>query len=497
MSGLFRSFYAKISAVFLFLLVLLSFAYTLTAFRGALRLIDEVEVKLNSGYALRIASEISPLTRDGLVPSRIKQSIHYMMVMNPRVEIYILNGNGQVLAFFADSSDPLRRKAVSVAPIREYLANSGHRLIEGEDPRAPGRPRPFSAAPLDLGNGQSGYVYVILGGAKYETALAMLQDSYFIRTAGAALLMILVVTAVGGLALFGLLTRRLRALTDAVDAFERGNLTRRVRAGSADDLDRLGTSFNRMAETIAADIDRMKSIDRLRRDLVANVSHDLRSPLASIRGYLETIMIRESALSDEERRTYLDIALRNTRTLERLVQELFDLSRLETDSYTPNFEQVSMPDLLQDVVLKLTPAAERRNVTLSTKLPRGVPLVRADIALIDRVLTNLIENAIRYTQDGGLVSIEIKRENDRVHVSVSDNGPGIAQEDIPFVFDRFYRAERSRARNSDESGIGTGSGLGLAIVKRIVELHGSDVSVWSEQNVGSRFTFDLFPSAAI
>lgn len=484
-----KSFYARLSSVFLVLLVLLSVAYTVIAFRGALRLIDEVEFKLNSGYASRIASELTPLTENGLVISRIKQSIHYMMVMNPRVEIYLLDSAGNVITFFADTPDPLEKQRVNLAPIRRYLSQPRGRFIEGEDPRAPGRPRPFSVAPLALGNGSSGYVYVILGGEKFETALAMLEDSYLIRTGAVAVALVLLVTGIGGLLLFALLTRRLRSLTAAVEAFERGDLTQRVRGGAADELDRLGTTFNHMAETIAADIDRMKQIDKLRRDLVANVSHDLRSPLASIRGYIETILMSDDSLDADERRSYLDITLRNTRTLERLVQELFDLSRLENTGYRPNFEQVRMPELVQDVVLKLRTTAERRSVELRTSLPRSIPLVRADIALIERVLTNLIENAVRYTPAEGVVTVELARQGDRVRVTVSDNGCGIDRADLPYVFDRFYRAERSRVRSSDQTG--TGSGLGLAIAKRIIELHGSEVNVWSEVNVGSRFSFEL------
>ncbi len=485
-----RSFYGRLSSVFLVLLMLLSLAYTYIAFRGALRLIDEVEFKLNSSYASRIASELSPLIANGLVISRIQQSIHYMMVMNPRVEIYLLDSTGKVVAFFADSPDPLKRQQVDLGPIKRYLSGKPGRFVEGDDPRSPDRPRPFSVARLDFGNGEQGYVYVILGGEKFETALSMLEDSYLIRTGAIAVVLILFVTGIGGLLLFALLTRRLRTLTTAVEAFEHGDLAQRVRGGSADELDRLGTTFNQMAETIAADIDRMKQIDKLRRDLVANVSHDLRSPLASIRGYVETILMHDDTLSPEERRSYLDITLRNTRTLERLVQELFDLSQLENAEYRPNFEQVSMPELVQDVVLKLTPNADRRQVELRMEMPRNVPLVRADIALIERVVTNLIENAIRYTPARGGVTVEIVRHGDRVHVTVSDNGCGIDREDLPHVFDRFYRADRSRVRATDQSG--TGSGLGLAIAKRIIELHGSEVTVWSELNVGSRFSFDLF-----
>ncbi|WP_455383655.1 ATP-binding protein [Salinispira pacifica] len=485
----FRSFYARLSTVFLVLLIVLSLGYTIIAFRGALRLIDEVEFKLNAGYATRIAAELAPHTQNGLVVSQIKQSIHYMMVMNPRVEIYILGSTGRVITFFADTPDPLKKQSVDLAPIRRFLEGPHGRFIEGEDPRAPGRARPFSAARLDLGGGKTGYVYVILGGEKFESALAMLEDSYLLRTGAVAVALVLLVTGIGGLFLFALLTRRLRSLTRAAEAFEQGDLSRRVQGGTADELDRLGTSFNHMAETIAADIDRMKQIDKLRRDLVANVSHDLRSPLASIRGYIETILMKDESLTPEELRSYLDITLRNTRTLERLVQELFDLSRLENTDYRPNFEQVSMPELLQDVVLKLSATAERRGVEIRPIYARNIPLVRADIALIERVLTNLLENAVRYTPSGGKVTVELSRQGDRVEVAVSDTGCGIDSTDLPYVFDRFYRAERSRVRTADQTG--TGSGLGLAIAKRIIELHGGEIAVTSRVNAGSRFSFEL------
>ncbi len=491
MRGLLGSFYAKLAALFLVLLVALSVAYVAVTFRAAMRLIDEVELKVNSGYAANIAAELAPATSGGLELSRIRRSIHEMMVVNPKVEIYLLDASGKVLAFFAGSSDPVKERAVDVRPIARYLSGGpSDRMVLGDDPREPGKLRPFSAASLDLGGGRRGFVYVILGGERFDSALRMLKESYFARVAGAILLLILVFTGLCGLALFALLTRRLRVLSEAVDAFERGDLARRVPTRSSDEVDRLGTSFNQMADTIAGNMERLKAVDRLRRELIANVSHDLRSPLSSIRGYLETILIRDEALSREELHSYLDVTLRNTRTLEKLVGELFELSKLETDNYQPVFEQVMMAELVQDVALKLRSHAERQRVRIVTVLPPEVPPVRADIGLMERVLSNLIENAIRFTPVDGVIEIAlVVSQGDRVRVTVSDNGCGIGRDDLPFIFDRFYRVERSRARSSDQ--LGTGSGLGLAIVKRIVELHGSDIVVSSEVDVGSRFSFEL------
>lgn len=483
------SFYAKIAALFLGLLLLLSLAYVLVSYRAAIDLIDEVEVKLNSGYAAGIAGALEPLVARGESESQLAASIHYMMVTNPRVEIYLLDASGKVLAYFAAGSARLPSTRVDLAPIRAFLAGGRGPYLLGSDPREPGAARPFSVARIDLADGRPGYVYVVLGGEQLRTAIAMLRESYFMRVTGTALLLVLVVTALSGLALFSLLTRRLRRLTETVEAFERGDLSRRVPTRTVDEIDRLGISFNRMADTIAANIDRLKEVDRLRRELVANVSHDLRSPLAAIRGYLETILLRDESLSRDELRAYLDVTLRNARSLERLVQELFELSKLETASYQPSFEQVQLAELVQDVVLKLEPHAVAQRVRITTGPPTAVPPVWADIALIERVVTNLIENAIRHTPPDGTIEVGLSGDAGRVRVMVSDSGSGIPAQDLPFIFDRFYRGERSRARSQDPTG--TGAGLGLAIVKRIVELHGGEITVTSEVDAGSRFSFDL------
>lgn len=484
-----RSFYAKISFVFLGLLLLLSSAYLIVTFRSALRLVDEVEQHLYAGYAAHIASELEPLVAKGLAVSHIRQAIHYMMVADPRVEIYLLDANGTVLAYFAGTQAPVAEKKVALGPIKTFLARGAQGLVLGSDPRNPGSLRPFSAAPLRIGQNGSGYVYVILGGSEFESTLAMLRQSYFMRIGGISILLILAAAGLAGLTLFGLLTRRLRRLTEAVGAFERGELARRVPVASMDEIDRLGQSFNRMADTISADIERMQQVDTLRRELVANVSHDLRSPLASIRGYLETVLLRLDNLPPAELRSYLDVSLRNTLTLERLVGELFELSKLEAKGYAPSFEEVQLAELVQDVAVKLRPVAERKGIELRTELGEGIAPVAADIALAERLLSNLLENALRYTDRGGRIDISLREEGDRARLLVSDTGRGIPAEDLRSIFDRFYRGERSRGKA--EGIAGTGSGLGLAIVKRIAELHSTEVEVESEVGRGSSFSIAL------
>jgi signal transduction histidine kinase len=471
-SGLFRSFYARLSTIFLALVLALAAGILALAFRLAGHLFDEVEQLLNRDYAASIAAELEPMVADGFATGRIREAIHYMMVLNPRVEIYILDSAGAVLAWFAPPAGNAPRGRVDLEPIRRFLASG--RPIPGEDPRS-ARRKPFSAAALDLG-GRAGYVYVILGGERYDRFLGSIRDSFYLRAGLATFVLAIAATLLAGFALFFLLTRRLAALTQAVKAFQRGELDRRLEARGGDELEALARSFNEMAAGIQAGITE-------RRDMVANISHDLRSPLASIRGNLETLLLKDGELPAVERRAFLEAALRNVDGFHRLVEELFELARLESDQARPRLESFHPGELAQDVVLKLRPRAEAAGVLLAAELPAELPLARGELGLIERLLTNLIENALRFTPAGGSVKVSLAAEQGGTRVSVSDTGSGIAPEDLPHIFERFYQADGSRAQE--------GHGLGLAISRNIAEVHGWRLTAESRPGHGSTFTVTL------
>ena len=235
-------------------------------------------------------------------------------------------------------------------------------------------------------------------------------------------------------------------------------------------------------------MEELKNTDDLRRELVANVSHDLRNPLASIQGYLETIIIKERTLSPEERQKYLEIIFNNTKMLSKLVGELFELSKLEAKQIKPQFEPFSMADLTQDVVMKFQPMANDSRIRIEAVLPKSLPLVYADLALVERALSNLIDNAILHTTENGVVKAELKKEEDTVCVIVSDTGQGIPAEELPHIFERFYHIDKSRTRK------GSGAGLGLAIAEKILEIHDSQIRVRSIVNKGTTFSFCLSKS---
>jgi signal transduction histidine kinase len=481
---IFHSFYARLSAIFLLLILGLGATSVIIAFNASGHLFDEVEQLLNRDYAESIALEIQPIVQAGFQTDDIAEAIHYMMVLNPMVEIYLLDGAGEIKAYFTHPEERIVRREIDVSPLEEFVESNGRKLILGEDPRTPDERKPFSAARLSMGE-EEGFVYVILRGQGYDRSLEELRSSYYLQTGFTTFMIALLLTLIVGFSLFFLVTRRLRFLSLAVRAFERGELDYRVEIQGSDELGSLGRAFNDMAASVESGLEALRRAEEQRKELIANISHDLKSPLTSIRGHLETVLLKGARLTDAKQREYLETALKNVSGFQRLVEELFDLVRLENRQIEPSMEPFSVAELVQDVVLKHQPQAARRGVTLEAVLPDGLPRVEADIGMIERVLTNLIENALRYTGDGGMVKLGLYGENEAVRVTVTDNGAGISPEDLPHIFERFYRADKSRDRTV------SGTGLGLAIAQEIINLHGGTITAESTPGEGARFYFNL------
>ena len=485
MTNFFNSFYAKISAIFLLLILILGGVMGYVTYRSSVRFIRETDQKLNVNLAPNMSKELEAQIGDSLRVDDIKNSIHYMMVFNPKIEIYVLDHGGAILAYFADPPQKVKAARVDLHPIRSYLQQPGQNLILGPDPRNPGEQRPFSASTLQIGS-RTGYLYIILGGEQYASAFNMLKDSYIFRTALIALGLAILATGLLGLVIFAFLTRRLRRMTATVRSFERGDQQERIRPQSDDELGQLGSSFDAMADTITAQIQKLNQNDRLRRELIANISHDLRSPLASMQGYLETILLKDHGISEEERRNYLKIIFKNTASLSLLVEELFELSKLEARQVEKRCEPFSISDLCQDIVLKLRPEADKQGINLQLMVDAVVPLVNADIRLVERAVTNLLRNALRYSEPEGNVELIVIPMDGWVRVKVSDDGCGISEEDLPHIFDRFYKGKSRNGASNSKS-----TGLGLTIARKIVQLHESDLAVQSRVGEGTTFSFDL------
>ena len=243
--------------------------------------------------------------------------------------------------------------------------------------------------------------------------------------------------------------------------------------------------FKQMADRIVLQIKELTESDSHRREFLANITHDLRTPLTSLQGYLETLLMKEGALTPEEQRNYLMIAIKRSGQLGKLVSELFELAKLDSPDVQVRFEPFSLDELIRDILQKFQLAAEKKKITLHMDVAENLSLAFADIGLCERVLDNLIENAVRYTPEDGAIRVTAVPKDERIEVQVSDTGSGIRPEDITHIFERSSRLKRERPKDVERTG------LGLAIVKRILELHGSDIRVNSAVNVGTTFIFTL------
>jgi signal transduction histidine kinase len=252
-----------------------------------------------------------------------------------------------------------------------------------------------------------------------------------------------------------------------------------------DEIDRLTVTFKQLVDRVQSQVAKLKAADSLRRELVTNVSHDLRTPLATLRGYIETLFLKDKSLSADDRKHHLKIAIQHCERLSNLVNELFELAKLDSSEIQVRYEPFNISELAHDVVQKFDLAAKEKQLSIQIDLDPGLPFVNADIAMIERVIENLLENAVRHTPAGGSIRLTFSPQNTDIAVGVSDTGCGIPGEDLPFIFDRFYRREKLPAGNLGYSG------LGLAIARRILELHNKSIRVESTPGSGTTFTFLL------
>jgi len=291
--------------------------------------------------------------------------------------------------------------------------------------------------------------------------------------------------ALAALLIFGPAHRRLRGLEDAARQVGRGERGARAPESGGDEIAAVASAFNRMVDDLARRASELEASNRARRQLLADVSHELTTPLTAIRGYVETLAMPDLASDEAARLRYLEIVRDETMRLERVVGDLLDLARLEAGGGTLRIQDVPIGDLLARVVARHERPGQDRQVRLVTEIEAGADAVRADPDRLEQVLQNLATNGLRHTPPGGRVEVRARRSGDQIVLTVTDDGEGIAPEHLPFIFDRFYKADASRLNEAE------GSGLGLSIVKAIVERHGGTVTVTSTPGVETVFEIRL------
>ncbi len=493
-----KSLTARLTLVLILLFLLISVLFIVLNIYTSQQYHLGLVQRANLALAPRLVSNQQMKIEDALSADMIGNLANDIALTQPGVELYVLDLEGRVVGSSIDNAKVVR-EFVNMKPIDDYFTgHAGNYPIMGDDPKDLKKRNVFSISPIPAKGQHEGYLYILLSDENQDMFSNVAQNNTVRNLSIISALILLCLLLSLGFLLYNVLTKRISKLNRSMLQFEQNDFQtsavpllaktspkelQRTEA-KADELQQLNFVFGRMAGKIEDQITELKSVDELRRELISNVSHDLRTPLAALQGYLETMQIKWADLSDEDAQNYLGIAQKHTQRLNAMVQDLFELSRLDAGQIEPRLEPFAMQELSHDIIQGFQIIAQNKGIELQLQCPDNILFVNADIALIERVLSNLLDNAIRHTPEGGQVTLINESGLNGVYIAVQDTGVGISKEDQERIFERFYRADQ---RKGDEH---KGAGLGLAISQRIVELHDSLLQVDSN-NYGSTFFFEL------
>jgi signal transduction histidine kinase len=471
----------KIAAVFTIVLVVLGLVFILIASQFSRSYYMAAHQELYGDIAKHLATFTQPIKNGKPDTTVTHDIIHSTMVANPSVEVYLLDTAGNITDFVVpDTTVQIRR--VNMTIVKKWLAaKSGERPM-GDNPKQPREPAIFSVAPISEKGNLSGYVYAVLASEKQREVLAAVNSHLYLRLSGAIFFIALIVALIVGLVTFFLITDSIRKTAVVVQRFKEGDYSARIEGNARGELGMLTSTFNEMADVIVSNFDKITATDKFRQELIANVSHDLRTPLSIMQGYIETLMIKKGNLTDAGRERYLSVIHTSAQKLSGLVEQLFQYAKLEANLVTPEKEPFLINELVSDILMAYQLKATERSIRLELDAGHRLPRVFADIALTERVFQNLLDNAFKFTPDGGSIRIVLSEAPAGVSVQVVDTGIGIALEEQAYIFERYKQLDKETAPKK-------GMGIGLAIVKKILELHHTTIDVISEPGKGTAFSF--------
>nr|MBX2867578.1 HAMP domain-containing histidine kinase [Acidiferrobacterales bacterium] len=439
----------------------------------------------NRDLAQNLINERKLISAGRLNQPVIKKVFTEYMNINPNIEIYLLNATGKIVSFSAPS-ESVKLDQVSLEPIHTFLENEQYEPVVGDDPRNPGRRKAFSVAPINTQEGMYGYLYVVLRGNDYDSVERALEQRYLIQLGVQVLVMSLLVGLIAGLLVLWRVTRPLRKLTQAINQQRQQSEILPIHSTKSmgDELQYLQHSYLEMTQRIKQQFARLEQIDEHRRDLVANISHDLRTPLAAVIGYLEVLKDKSGTVSAEQQMAYLDVAFKNAQRLSQLIDDLFELARLEAGGMKLHMEPFSILQVARTVIAQQLPSAQRRSIGLELRSQEALPLASGDLSLIQRVLENLVANAIQHNESDTKVVVKLKTRDGAIQIAVCDEGEAIPDELFEILLNRF-----KQGFTKDESR--PGAGLGLSIAKQILLLHGSQIELNNFSKKGKALSFWL------
>jgi signal transduction histidine kinase len=434
---------------------------------------------LNKDIAEHIAKLSAPYSKDGIDHKKADSVFNSTMIISPNTEVYFLDTMGNVKYYYAPDS-LIKDRKVPVDKIETYLSDHLH-LIKNTDPRDPGNPKIFSAAPVMYQDQKIGYIYVILAGMEYRSVAEFVFKSQVGGWATKVFFIIILTTVIFSLLYTSRLQKRFNHVIRVLDQFKEGNLNVRFNIGERDEFFPIADAFNKMVAMLDSNFTRLKVLEDERKTFLANISHDLRTPLAVARGYTETLLIENNS-NRQDQEEYLELILNKILQVEKLVLQLFELSRMESVNFTPQKEPFVFSEILQEIIKGAELQAKGKNIRINCDNCEDSTMIEADISMMERVVQNLLENALKYTNINGHINIELIRNAGQLILRLENSGPLLPAELLNWV--NMDTGEDTIKRPKQ-------AGLGLALVKRILQLHSFDFEVKSRDNTINCFIISM------
>jgi signal transduction histidine kinase len=430
---------------------------------------------LNKDVAAHIAKFTSPFKAGGLDKKKADSVFHDAMVLSPSIEVYFLDTLG-VVQYFQAPDSMIRLRKIPLDNIHKLIASGGRSFIKGPDPKNPSDDEVFSAAEVSTEKGKLGYIYVILGSNEYRKVSRSLFDNHVLMLT----LQVFGVIVALSLLLSAIYLKRIRKnftrITHVMDQYRSGNHSARLQTDRYNEFSSLADGFNAMADQLDETIDRLLSTEKERKDFLANISHDLRTPLSIARGYIETLKeeIRKEPGDAAKQELFVQMAAKKIYQLESMVAQLFDLSRMESPEFKPVLEPLLISDIIEETVSTAQPASRVKHITLSCIGCQHPYWVLADTGMMERLVQNLIDNAVKYTPEHGRVQVTVSSVQDALEIVVENSDKPLNAALVEWI------------NNVSAVGPMSGkphSGLGLAIVLKILQLHHFSFSASTHEGI--------------
>lgn len=443
---------------------------------------------LNKDVAAHIVKFASPYDGTQINKRRADSVFKNVMVISPSAEVYFLDSNGNVLDFYGHQKE-IKLWKVPLKNIDKFIASKGEDYIKATDPRDPSYPKIFSAAEVKSATRKLGYIYVILGSNEYRAVTDMLFGSHITSLIIKAFFFIIILSIILSLLYIKRIQKSFGRMINVLENFKNGDYNARFNTKDNDELAPVSKAFNKMADLLTYNINKLSNIEKERKEFIANITHDLRTPLTIARGYAETLQIKKQTgeITDNEQDNFMQMIMKKILQVQHMVQHLFEISKMETAGYEPQKDPFVLSEIVQEIVNIFQLNAKEKSVSLTCVQCQYLVWINADIGLMERVIQNLVDNAVKNTPENGNIEVALEVENNYLIFKIKNTGNPLSAGFIDWInstesnFNEHYSSSQK-------------PGLGLRIVKKILSLHASALHAETQNNSTNIFSFriDIF-----